>query len=74
MVLSSRTTTGIERREQVLWGNRKPEKVMKCPAYSLRTKSVFLPFPYTNTDYILVKEEDFEKAMKALADAEYVIV
>ena len=27
-----------------------------------------------NTDYILVKEENFEKAMKALADAEYAIV
>ena len=27
-----------------------------------------------NTDYILVKEENFEKAIKALADAEYVIV
>lgn len=27
-----------------------------------------------NTDYILVKEENFEKAMKALAAAEYVIV
>ena len=27
-----------------------------------------------NTDYILVKEENFEKAMKALDDAEYAIM